>query len=617
MRIFLLFLLMVFNSANLFSQQPPEASANERLADQYMREGQFDKAVVLYEELFNNHPTPVIYNNYLESLLQLGEFRKAERVVQRQQQNNPGRVRFEVDMGYVYDRSGDQRKTRRHFEGLIRNLPAFPMAVTDLANAFLFRDYTDWALQAYQRGRAMFGNAHPLHVEIASIYSKTGRFDLMMEEYVNLIAFDDSFLEQVQGLMQDELNNDPEFTKSDALRRLLLQRSQQNNAPAIFSELLLWLSLQQKDFAMAFRQARVLDRRLGQDGQLVMEVAHLSTSNNELETALQAYQWIVDRGNLNPFWLEARVGLLNVKYLQATTGYSINYSMLREVEREYTKTIEELGIRVQTVSLMRNLAHLRAFYLNNTEGASELLQAIIDMQGVANRVKGECRIELADILLLQGDLWDAHLLYAQVDKTFRDDPLGHEARFKNARLSFYMGEFNWAKAQLDVLKAATSRLIANDAMALSLLIQDHLEQDGTSVPLQMFARAQLHTFRHNFEQALQVLDSVQQRFPSHKLGENVLMESARIHIRTGNYTAADDLLASLVVRFPSGLLAADATFERAMLHERIFNNKAMAMELYQQILVDYPGSLRAASARNRFRYLRGDLSIEQLFFHGL
>ncbi|MFN3555689.1 MAG: tetratricopeptide repeat protein [Bacteroidales bacterium] len=617
MRIFLLFLLMVFNSANLFSQQPHEASANERLADQYMREGQFDKAVVLYEELFNNHPTPVIYNNYLESLLQLGEFRKAERVVQRQQQNNPGRVRFEVDMGYVYDRSGDQRKTRRHFEGLIRNLPAFPMAVTDLANAFLFRDYTDWALQAYQRGRAMFGNAHPLHVEIASIYSKTGRFDLMMEEYVNLIAFDDSFLEQVQGLMQDELNNDPEFTKSDALRRLLLQRSQQNNAPAIFSELLLWLSLQQKDFAMAFRQARVLDRRLGQDGQLVMEVAHLSTSNNELETALQAYQWVVDRGNLNPFWLEARVGLLNVKYLQATTGYSINYSMLREVEREYTKTIEELGIRVQTVSLMRNLAHLRAFYLNNTEGASELLQAIIDMQGVANRVKGECRIELADILLLQGDLWDAHLLYAQVDKTFRDDPLGHEARFKNARLSFYMGEFNWAKAQLDVLKAATSRLIANDAMALSLLIQDHLEQDGTSVPLQMFARAQLHTFRHNFEQALQVLDSVQQRFPSHKLGENVLMESARIHIRTGNYTAADDLLASLVVRFPSGLLAADATFERAMLHERIFNNKAMAMELYQQILVDYPGSLRAASARNRFRYLRGDLSIEQLFFHGL
>ena len=617
MRIFLLFLLMVFNSANLFSQQPHEASANERLADQYMREGQFDKAVVLYEELFNNHPTPVIYNNYLESLLQLGEFRKAERVVQRQQQNNPGRVRFEVDMGYVYDRSGDQRKTRRHFEGLIRNLPAFPMAVTDLANAFLFRDYTDWALQAYQRGRAMFGNAHPLHVEIASIYSKTGRFDLMMEEYVNLIAFDDSFLEQVQGLMQDELNNDPEFTKSDALRRLLLQRSQQNNAPAIFSELLLWLSLQQKDFAMAFRQARVLDRRLGQDGQLVMEVAHLSTSNNELETALQAYQWVVDRGNLNPFWLEARVGLLNVKYLQATTGYSINYSMLREVEREYTKTIEELGIRVQTVSLMRNLAHLRAFYLNNTEGASELLQAIIDMQGVANRVKGECRIELADILLLQGDLWDAHLLYAQVDKTFRDDPLGHEARFKNARLSFYMGEFNWAKAQLDVLKAATSRLIANDAMALSLLIQDHLEQDGTSVPLQMFARAQLHTFRHNFEQALQVLDSLQQRFPSHKLGENVLMESARIHIRTGNYTAADDLLASLVVRFPSGLLAADATFERAMLHERIFNNKAMAMELYQQILVDYPGSLRAASARNRFRYLRGDLSIEQLFFHGL
>jgi len=50
-------------------------------------------------------------------------------------------------------------------------------------------------------------------------------------------------------------------------------------------------------------------------------------------------------------------------------------------------------------------------------------------------------------------VWEATLLYSQVDKDFKNDPIGHQASLKNAQLSFYIGEFDWAKAQLDVLKS--------------------------------------------------------------------------------------------------------------------------------------------------------------------
>lgn len=603
--IYLLLLLLLTLTA--IAQRNEDSSSDERLANQYMREGEFEKAVLLYEELFEKDPSPVIYNNYLQCLIELDEFRSAERIVEQQIRDNPGRWRFQVDLGYVYDKANDNRKLRRHFDGLISSLTSHPQAINDLANAFIFRDYYDRALETYQQGRSMLGNSYPFNIQIAAIYSRWAEHDKMMKEYIDLISLDDSYLENVQGLLQDELNNDPDFLKSDALRRVLLERSQRDASRIIYPEMLLWLSLQQKDFRMALRQARVLDRRMGQEGQLVIEVAKLSAVNNEFDISREGFQYIINLGDLNPFYLEARVGLLNAKYRQATTGYGIDYDLLKEVENEYHHAIDEIGLQARTVTLIRNLANLKAFYLNDTKEAADLLRNVIDLPNVSNRIKAECRIELADILLLQGDLWDAHLLYAQVDKTFRDDPLAHEARFKNARLSFYMGEFNWAKAQLDVIKAATSRLIANDAMALSLLIQDNLENDGSSAPLEMFARAEMHIFMNNFDQALDVLDSLQQKFPSHQIIDNVLMSKADIKIRTGSYQDADDILSGITELYSEGLLASQALFMRAQLYEDVFNKKDEAMRLYQQLIVDYPGSIYTISARNRFRYLRGDL----------
>jgi hypothetical protein len=36
----------------------------------------------------------------------------------------------------------------------------------------------------------------------------------------------------------------------------------------------------------------------------------------------------------------------------------------------------------------------------------------------------------------------------------KEDALGNEARYRNARLSYYDGDFQWAQAQFDILKAA-------------------------------------------------------------------------------------------------------------------------------------------------------------------
>ncbi len=599
-----------------FAQQVTEQSADEQLAAQLLAEGDYERAAAIYEDLFEDeNASPVIYNNYLRSLLEMEEYRKAQRTVNEQISRNPGKVRFEVDLGYVYTLAEDNRKAKRYLEAMIKDVPVNPRAIVDLANALLFRNFVDYAIQTYLKGRNQLGSEYPFNIQLAEIYQKKGDYELMMQEYVELVVLDESYMEMVQGILQDALNEDTEFVYSDALRKVLLIGSQKNPSQPLYAEMLLWLSLQLDDFEMALRQAKVLDRRFGQDGKLVMDVAQLSLSNKKLQVARESFEYILNLGELNPYYLDALVGNLDVKYLQATTGYEINYELLKDVELQYELTIDQLGIAPQTVILIRNLAGLKAFYLDKTEEASSLLIKIIEMPNISNRIKAQCRIELGDILVLRGELWDAHLLFAQVDKMFRDDPIAHEARYKNARLSFYMGEFQWAKAQLDVLKSATSRLIANDAMALSMLIQDNLDEDGTSVPLNMFARAQMHVFMNHFNRALSVIDSIEAAFGRHQIIDNVLMAKADIFKRTGEYEMADKVFADVTQLYPTGLHASDALFERALLHERVFLDKEKAMELYQQLMTDFPGSLNTVTARNRFRLLRGDTSVEEQFFY--
>jgi outer membrane protein assembly factor BamD (BamD/ComL family) len=301
-----------------------------------------------------------------------------------------------------------------------------------------------------------------------------------------------------------------------------------------------------------------------------------------------------------------KIELLNVYFLKLTRNYTQSQKELLELEKEYETTLSDLGKTNSTVTLIRNLAHLEAFYLNNTEKAINLLVEAIEIPGINATQKAECKLELGDIDLFSGEVWEATLLYSQVDKAFKNDPLGHEAKFRNAKLSFYIGEFNWAKAQLDVLKAATSKLICNDAMELSLTISDNLSQDTTGAALMIYARASLLKYQNKDSQALNTLDSIELLQIPHTLFDDVLYTKAEIAVKQRNFTLADSLYAKIYLTYPTEILADNAMFKQAELNENQLNNKTKAMELYQEFLTKFPGSLFAVDARKRYRALRGD-----------
>src|SRR5690606_31941179 len=204
-----------------------------------------------------------------------------------------------------------------------------------------------------------------------------------------------------------------------------------------------------------------------------------------------------------------------------------------------------------------DLARLEAYHLNDYNKAIPLFNELISMQRLDDAFKASCKLELGDIYLMKGEQWDAMLLYGQVDKDFKEEPLGQEAKYRNAKLSYYIGEFEWARAQLDVLKTATTQLIANNALELSLLIQDNT-LDSIEEPLQLFAKADLYYFQNQNDAALQLLDSINALYPRHDLDDDILYKRAQIFLKKRDYTKVTNYLEQLVKEHGSGILGDNA-----------------------------------------------------------
>lgn len=253
---------------------------------------------------------------------------------------------------------------------------------------------------------------------------------------------------------------------------------------------------------------------------------------------------------------------------------------------------------------MRNYANILAFYVYDIQKAADILYDIVDMKGAAKKDIDAVKLELGDILIFGGEMWESALLYMQVEKANKNDIIGAMAKLKNAKLSYYKGDFEWAKSQLDVLRASTSKLVANDAMQLSLLISDNMEDDSTYTSLEYFAKADLLIYQNKFEQAWIYFDSILETNLSHALFDEVLMRKAQIALKQNNFLQADTLLQKIVDFYGSDILADDALFMLGDIYETKLNDTVKAKEYYEKILLDYSASLYVVEARKRYNKLK-------------
>lgn len=577
-----------------------------QLAEYYYNQGQYEQARLYYEKIYKTNRTNRVYANYLNTLVALNDVEEAEKLVKRKIKTDSEDGMGYVNLGDLYKKFDRTEEARENFDLAVQQFVPTRANAVRLANEFTRINEYGYALKVYERARDKSTDGYAYTYELANVQGIMGNYDAMTESFLDLLIESPGYLQTVQNSFNRTLNFQENPENMEMLRVKLLKRAQKNPEHVIYTELLTWLFMQKKDFAAALVQAKSLDLRLGENGFRIVEIAQLAAGNRDYATAKNAYQYVIDKGPAGEFYLTARMEKLKTAGYELAERPSTDKAAYALLEQEYEATLAQIGEYAESAMMMKELAHLKAFYLGKLEEAEQLLARAIEMPGVYDRILATCKLERADILLLKGEVWDASLLYQQVELDFKEDPLGHEAKFRSAKISYYTGDFEWAQAQLDVLKASTSKLISNDAIDLSLLITDNFNMDTLTAPMEMFARADLLAYQNQTEAAGRTLDSLELAWPMHSLSDEIKMLRAAMAFRNGKFEEARSLYEKVVELHAMDITADDALFKLAEMQQNIFNDPAKAMELYEKLIAEFPGSLFVVEARKRFRELRGD-----------
>lgn len=608
-----IFLLLTLVCISSYSQQVqllgPSSSqtlTTEKLAIQYYEQKQFEKANIYFDELFNRSAENW-FSYYYKSLLAIKDYSKAEKITKKFLKEDKNNTFLYVRLGQIYKLQNNEKKEKEFYDKAIKELIAFPPYVQNLATAFVESGQYNYALDSYQKGRNATPE-YPYYFERAEVFKAMNDLKAMINELLDAIDFKESDIQLVKINLQNSLgyNEETGGFKNPLLKEELQKRIQKNPDKIAFIEFLIFVQLQQKDFYGAFIQSKSLDKRLNEDGQRMYELAKLFVTNKQWSVSKQCFDYIILKGPSNLFFDAATIDNLSVEFLSLTESALTQREAFISLEANLLKANEKYKNSYLSSGLIKDIASLKAYYLDKSSEAIILLEDYLLNNSLEIQLKAELKLMLADIYLISGEIWEASLLYSQVEKDFKYEAIGQEAKFRNAKLSFYAGDFAWAKSQADVLKGATTKLISNDALDLSLIISDAIAVDTNEAPLKLFACADLMIRQHKYEEAIVKMDSINLLYSSNTLGDDIYFKKAQIYMIQKKYKDVESMYKNILEYYPNELYADDAQFKLGELYEYYLSDKEKAKQIYQELLLNFSGSTYAVDARMRYRELRGD-----------
>lgn len=602
MRITKIVYFIIFNCfliVNVFAQEE-----EIKIAKEYYSTGEFEKAKLTFEKLAKKEQNIIhIYEDYTNTLVSLKDLASLEKFVKKSAKSFPENVLYKLDHYVIVSEYFDKGDAEKEFKSIENSIKNDRYAVKTASDYLVKKNKPEKARDLYLASRKALGEKSLFAVEIATLHKMLGNEDLMIAELLEQLKLNPENLENIKNSLQNNITEKKGF---EILENKLYELVQKDPDEISYNELLLWLNIQNKNFNKAFLQAKAIDKRNKTQGSKLFEVGKIALENRDYESAIRYFQSIITDYRNSPTYQLGRRYLIMAKEEMVKNTFPIDIVAVQSLINDYSNLIKEFGKNYGTFDALRNMALLNAFYLNKRDTATVLLNEAIVASGANNNLKARAKLDLGDIYLLKGEPWEATLLYSQVEKLQKDETLGHEAKLKNAKLSYYKGDFELAQAHLDVLKLATTREISNDAMFLSLLIQDNLALDTSGEALKEYADIDLLLFQNRNEEALMKLEAMEKKYAGHSLSDEILWLRAKIFKKSGLFKEALSCLETINSKYSSDILGDDALFMIAMIYEENLKETQKAMDLFQEFMVKFPGSIYTAEARKRFRKLRGD-----------
>ncbi len=564
------------------------------LAENYFRAGEYEKATTVYKKLYEKSPFNTTYLQRLISCYQeTTQFVRAEELLKAKIQSNPSQVFLYVYLGYNYERQQQKETATIYYQKALS-------AIDEKSNysgliAAIFKHYSliEYAITAYEKAMKNNPKAN-YNFQIAQLYGEKGAFKKMFQSYIDLIDKNPDYVKNVQRYVSRYLTNDAESKNNILFRKTLLRKSASNPKDE-WNLLLSWLFAQQKEYRKAFLQERALYQRNSEDLSQIFLLGKIAFENTDYDSAKQIFSFVNENALFDEEKLEANLYLAKIAMKTKSN----------QTEELFQRLFSTFGKNQATIKLQVLYADYLTFQKNNASKAIEVLKNAL---GFSNSKfdKARIKLKLGEVLVFTGKKNKALIYFSQIQTQLKNHPLAQQATFKVAQTSYFNGDFTWAKAQLKILKSATTQLIANDAIALFLTITDNEPVDAIPSGLTAYAKADLLAFQNKNQEAVAVLKDILNKFKGQPIEDEALFKQATLFIKLQAFENAIVNFKKIIQGDPKGILRDDAHYALAELYNYQLNNPEKASEHYQKIIFDFASSIYLVDARKKYRKLRGD-----------
>jgi len=567
------------------------------LANNYFDRGEFEKALVSYEELLKMQ---VGNSNYFQRVVecyqQLEQYDKAEKALQERldkyRQSN-----LLVELGYNYQLQKNNEKATKYYDQAIEKIKINANEVYGIAYVFERKSLIDYALLAYQTALEKEPKMS-FNFQMAVLYGQKGNTDLMIETFLAEGFQNPQNLPIIQNQLSRFMTEDTDENFNNTLRKALLLRTQKSQ-DLFWNDFLSWYYVQLKEYSKAFIQQKAIYKRNPESFSNIVNLAEMAIDDKDSEAAKEILIFVLDNTNNLDLLIQAHSYLVEMKIDIATEK---DYPAITQ---ELDVLIKQFGVSPYTLSLLKLDANFSAFHLKDTEKAKTILKNAMDMP--LNKYQlAEVKMDLADILLFEEKFNQALIYYSQIENDLSGDVIGQEASLKTAKTSYYKADFKWASHQLKVLKSASTQLIANDALDLFLLISDNTVEDSTQVALKQFSRGDFLLYQNKKQDALSQFQLILKEHKGEEIEAVTLLRIGKIYEKQGDYTKALENYNEIITNHKDGIYIDEALYYSAEIYNLILNDAEKAKPLYEEMIFKHEDSIYYVDSRKKYRQLRGD-----------
>jgi tetratricopeptide (TPR) repeat protein len=570
------------------------------LADKYYLSAEYENALQLYEKLQKKEPENRTYNLRIADCMQkLGQYADAVSFLDKTARRNPTDHYYPFVLADAYRLQGEFKKAESTEGEVISKRLQSEADFMDVGSWLVDLGKNELALRVYLQGRKTLRSKYVFGAEIGHLYKLLGEYELATQEYLEQYYLNPSFVNTIKTNILTLVND----KSKDIVEKVLLDAVGKSAKDVGLRSMVFDFYVLSGNFYEALVQCKSIDKVNNEDGGRVFQYALTLRNNKEYKMSNKALDYVIESHEGSPYYMRAFQEKAVNGEMQAFEALPVDTVGIREAVTAYDDLFAKFGRRPVFYDAMYRKAKLLAFYLFELDPALKELD-LATQQQLKPQELAQVNLLTGDVLLMKKEYAQAKFKYNEVAEAWKEGQIGAEAKYKQGRLSYFKGDFEYSKARLQTIKDNTSNDISNDAIQLFLLIQDNVGLDTTTYPLGRFAQAQLMVYQRDFTPALELLDSIAFAFPSNSLADEIIWEKANIFLQQNQVDKALTFLDKIIADFPTDIYGDDALYTKAKIFDYTLKDKAKAMSLYIDFLKTYTGSMYIVEVRKRIRELR-------------